>query len=105
MGRWSDRHSRLTSVPEMDENEILSYLVFDKPISEVGQGDDQKLNAVAAQLATASTARPPSNHGSGKFTSVVTRPPLQPPVSSSPWLDGTTETPAGAAGEGLPIPT
>ena len=50
-GRWSDRHSRLTSAPEMDENEILSYLVFDKPISEVGEGDDQQLNAVAAQLA------------------------------------------------------
>ena len=50
-GRWSDRQSRLTSVPEMDENAILSYLVFDKPISEIGQRDDEQLNAVAAQLA------------------------------------------------------
>jgi autotransporter translocation and assembly factor TamB len=51
-GQWSDRHSRLTSVPAMDENQILSYLVFDKPMSEIGDRDDQRLNAVAAQLAS-----------------------------------------------------
>jgi translocation and assembly module TamB len=50
-GRWSAPQSRLISVPEMDENEILSYLVFDKPSSEIGQRDDAQLNAAAAQLA------------------------------------------------------
>jgi len=30
----------------------LSYLVFDKPVSEIGDRDDQQLNAVAAQLAS-----------------------------------------------------
>jgi autotransporter translocation and assembly factor TamB len=51
-GHWSDRHSRLTSVPAMDENQILSYLVFDKPVGAIGDRDDQRLNAVAAQLAS-----------------------------------------------------
>lgn len=50
-GRWSAPQSRLISVPEMDESEILSYLVFDKPSAEIGQRDDAQLNAAAAQLA------------------------------------------------------
>ncbi len=50
-GRWSDRQSRLISVPEMDNTEILSYLVLGKPSSQLGQGDDAQINAAAAQLA------------------------------------------------------
>jgi translocation and assembly module TamB len=50
-GRWSNLQSRLISTPEMDDTEILSYLVFDKPSDEVGGGDNNELNAAAAQLA------------------------------------------------------
>lgn len=50
-GRWSDLQSRLISVPEMDDTEILSYLVFDKPPTEIGSGNDAELSAAAAQLA------------------------------------------------------
>lgn len=50
-GRWSAPSSRLISTPTMDDTEILSYLVFDKPSTQIGERDDQQLNAAAAQLA------------------------------------------------------
>ncbi|MCP4039339.1 MAG: translocation/assembly module TamB, partial [bacterium] len=50
-GTWSNPSSRLTSEPEMDETEILSYLVFNKPRKEITAEDDAQLNAAAAQLA------------------------------------------------------
>ncbi|MBW2724863.1 MAG: translocation/assembly module TamB domain-containing protein [Deltaproteobacteria bacterium] len=50
-GRWSEPESRLISTPEMDDSEILSYLVFDKPIDEIGQRNDNRLNAAVAQMA------------------------------------------------------
>ena len=52
VGRWSEPAAELFSEPEMEETDILSYLMFNKPRSELGAADDSQLNAATAQVAS-----------------------------------------------------
>lgn len=47
-GRASDLQPRLSSTPPMDDTEIVSYLIFGKPTSELGQGDSSQLQGAVA---------------------------------------------------------
>ncbi len=52
VGRWSEPAAELFSEPEMGETDILSYLMFNKPRSELGAADDAQLNSATAQVAS-----------------------------------------------------
>ncbi len=52
VGRWSEPAAELFSEPEMEETDILSYLMFNKPRSELGAADDAQLNSATAQVAS-----------------------------------------------------
>ncbi|MDP6979499.1 MAG: translocation/assembly module TamB domain-containing protein [Myxococcota bacterium] len=52
VGRWSEPAAELFSEPEMEETDILSYLMFNKRRSELGAADDAQLNSATAQVAS-----------------------------------------------------
>lgn len=52
VGRWSEPAAELFSEPPMGETDILSYLMFNKPRSQLGSEDDAQLNSATAQVAS-----------------------------------------------------